>query len=766
MSTSPSQKKVDDFLSSLSQLSQDRIKQDQQRQRDLQRNIDDLRHSRTPSPVKGVASTSKSSYPIDIPELKFNRGVQELNLNLLTPVARKHEKTPPVVKPKPNITPAVLPRAEKGSGMRSFGQMEQLIKQGTTPEGVYASDPAERTEPAVGGTKVSSPPPLQATPRGQWRNTSIPTQPPEKEEERRKEKEEEDDDDEKPPPPPIRTVKPTYLSSATQPPKVPSKSPSLAPKPGKKDWLTSTLDNSKTKATSSASDIPRPPAKSPTISQTPKPPAKKDWLSSTLDNSKTTVTPTDTPKVPTKSPTLSQISKSPTKKNWLTSTLDNSKTTITLSTSESPPSPPKHKSDWLSSLAHSKTTTSTPQSSESKASPPPVAKKPTSWISSAVKSESSKSLAQIANPSPERKISTKKGNWIDSAVRRTNGVQRELPEKPAYLSNIPKSKSTKVLEEPEQEKEPEFIARRETVLRKTPVPPPVPKKIASSAEKVVEFKTAKLRSASPEKSSTPESAELSEFHSKLNKLRSQSPERKPVEKSSEEKEFLVKFKTVKSTAPPPPLKPKPAAVYNAPPAEFQKRFDQVVANGPKVSLKPTAKNEYARKDAEALQAQLKSLSKPAKPAKGQNSYANKDAEVIQNQLSRLAKPEPAEPAKAETFESKLNGLLSRVNSAPATPPAPSPAGIRRVKTEPANDSPKTEAKLSHPGKGRSKGPKRRLPKSLATSGAPPQKQQEQQEQQPIDISIKKPAPPINKHSKPKPVGELKPSRDFSGELFI
>lgn len=76
---SPSNKKVNDFLSSLSQLSQERLREDQQRQRNLQRNIDELQlRLASTSPSKSSISTTSSTlatsyYGYSVPDLKFNR---------------------------------------------------------------------------------------------------------------------------------------------------------------------------------------------------------------------------------------------------------------------------------------------------------------------------------------------------------------------------------------------------------------------------------------------------------------------------------------------------------------------------------------------------------------------------------------------------------------------------------------------------------------------------------------------------------------------
>ncbi|CAK9437289.1 uncharacterized protein LODBEIA_P16670 [Lodderomyces beijingensis] len=71
---------VDEFLSSLSQLSQERLREDRQRQRDLQREIDELKsRSNSTSPAKYHSSSFNSSKPsarytaTAPPDLKFNR---------------------------------------------------------------------------------------------------------------------------------------------------------------------------------------------------------------------------------------------------------------------------------------------------------------------------------------------------------------------------------------------------------------------------------------------------------------------------------------------------------------------------------------------------------------------------------------------------------------------------------------------------------------------------------------------------------------------
>lgn len=73
---SPSSQKVDDFLSSLSQLSQERLKDNQNRQRNLQRDIDELR--RTPGMREHAALRLLSPLPS---QLLLSHGIRELSFN-------------------------------------------------------------------------------------------------------------------------------------------------------------------------------------------------------------------------------------------------------------------------------------------------------------------------------------------------------------------------------------------------------------------------------------------------------------------------------------------------------------------------------------------------------------------------------------------------------------------------------------------------------------------------------------------------------------
>lgn len=112
--TSPSSRKVDDFLTSLSQLSQDRLREDQKRQRSLQRNIDELRQRlNSSSPVKSQYGVSRdrsgstySQYSNNIPSLSFNRSSKVVSSKdqFYKDLAQLDDSQPPEMPTRPGRT--------------------------------------------------------------------------------------------------------------------------------------------------------------------------------------------------------------------------------------------------------------------------------------------------------------------------------------------------------------------------------------------------------------------------------------------------------------------------------------------------------------------------------------------------------------------------------------------------------------------------------------------------------------------------------------
>lgn len=98
---SPESRKVNEFLDSVSQLSQERIRDSHKTQRDLQRDVDKLRGSRPPLPLRpGMAHQG-------ISELKFNRSGESKRLHLYESWKEPHrpdlELAPPSLPKRPEI---------------------------------------------------------------------------------------------------------------------------------------------------------------------------------------------------------------------------------------------------------------------------------------------------------------------------------------------------------------------------------------------------------------------------------------------------------------------------------------------------------------------------------------------------------------------------------------------------------------------------------------------------------------------------------------
>ncbi|KAL6449562.1 hypothetical protein SBY92_004476 [Candida maltosa Xu316] len=430
------------------------------------------------------------------------------------------------------------------------------------------------------------------------------------------------------------------------------------------------------------------------------------------------------------------------------------------------PVKPAPKADWLTSLSTAKSTTSTPQASS------PDGKK--------------------GPPSP-----TSHKSWIDSAVSKNEGkIALEKPRKPLFLKNTTKPEIPKKLIKVEQDlgskeqeefklkfqsiksSSPERFQGKKFAKETTPEIKEFESKIGqlrsqaserkpfekTSDEKEFESKINQLRSQSP----TRKVSDDKEFESKISQLRSQSPTRKTFEKTQDEKEFMSKFEKFK-TGPVPPLKPKNISSYNEPPPEFQKRFEKIVSKAPPKPAKPSkgSLSSYQEKDAEELRSQLKRLGSVKK---------TEDSKPPKPPVIKETKPQPA-PVEEETsppeelsFEKKLGAILSKSNTYPkAGKPDSIKPGLQRTNTTPMKkkEDTKNSDKLTHLSKGRSKGPKRRLPKNMSKSTTAAIKEEKEVPETIPDFKLKKKVPPpINKHTKPKEIGELKPSRVISGELFI
>ncbi|KAI5968233.1 hypothetical protein CANMA_002449 [Candida margitis] len=163
---SPSSKKVDDFLSSLSQLSQERLKEDRQRQRNLQRNIDELRsRSNSASPVKNDSnyrsSSTRSSYQVSAPNLKFNRSKNIRDDEVAPPLPKRRdmkeeeEDEPPALPSRSKIAEETPPRLPTRKYQDSIGLLQPVARKQapakpSKPKAVYDKPevlPSNNTEP-------------------------------------------------------------------------------------------------------------------------------------------------------------------------------------------------------------------------------------------------------------------------------------------------------------------------------------------------------------------------------------------------------------------------------------------------------------------------------------------------------------------------------------------------------------------------------------------------------------------------------------------
>lgn len=429
--------------------------------------------------------------------------------------------------------------------------------------------------------------------------------------------------------------------------------------------------------------------------------------------------------------------------------------------------------------AHTSSTLSKPKP----ASPERATSSPgraTSWLDSAVK----KILSHESYAEPNQRNFTidndedKKMTWLDSVAKK--GPKHEyveikpsyqIPKKPASLSSKKyESEEAKKLDSPDVE-----LAKVQAVVKK--VPPPKPSKLEKKKEDDDELLKSQLGRLSPTKTFNTTKKDfaakdtellkqqLSKLGSKSNSyvktstnykeqdtelLRSQLSKlgSKPVKLSPQKEKdkaegllALSKLKPVK--APPQKVPEKPEALRRLDDLKGNKETDSKV--GKKAPPKPMALKKSDR--VETQQGRISEL-----PNASHENGSRSD-------LSKAPPP--------SSFEDKLSSIL-KSSTAPtlgASPLAP----VSRSSTEPGLSKRKDTSggKLTHPNKSRAKGPRRKLPKSMAQS--------KQDEVQPASLSVEKRVPPAIKTKSsrvPPPINakpsldKMKPSRNFSGEVFI
>ena len=535
------------------------------------------------------------------------------------------------------------------------------------------------------------------------------------------------------------------------PPPKPTK-PNLEAK--KSDWLTSSMANKKSTTTESQA-TPITPLHKP----------RGDWLSSTISNSKTTIShPQDEP-IP--SPRYGGNSN-----DWMTS-LSNSK----LKKSPSTVPKPSYLGSWGRDGARIETATGNSPSNTSPSNPSPSVissnispvPKTTSWIDSALKkSDSHKYVDDIIKPSYQ---------IIKKDSLATKPIQEE--SKPELLSRFEKLQPGKHISRiektpPTEETTPEYLQRLENI-KKGPKAPPKPSK--PPIDKYTQEETDLLKST------------MSKMSGKSAPLK---PSKPSIEMYTRDESELLKNTMSKLSSKngknPPPKPSKPSMEkYSQAEQELLKSTMSRLSPRKKDFVKPST-SSYEKEDAEILKSQLKKL--------GSRKYESEVREKVPDggknnpiqKLETTKKPSVdtiQKPSAPKSFQDQLSSILrasTDPNISKSTSANPSKP-LTRSQTDPQAGKPQTGPSKSsstpaaHPNKARAKGPRRRLPKemqkktsTIADYKKQPSAMNELTKPPAVNIRAKPPVnkltkPPVNKPTKPT-MPEIKPTRNFSGELFL
>ncbi|CUM57818.1 unnamed protein product [Debaryomyces tyrocola] len=693
---SPSSKKVDDFLSSISELSQERLREDQKRQRELQRNVDAMRlRLNSSSPVKGWSYQpmpyNSSRGHDDIPLLKFNRSLRLNNEKFSANMKDLDEDKPPEMPQRPDSGG----RQYRSSRVDAFNETPPPMPQRPVAESEESPPPM----PPRRDIKKSGPP-KPSKPSGMSSKFDIELINPV----------------------PMKT-KPELLSKRddieVQP--IKPKSPLTE---GQKYRSFTELEN----GIRQGSDVGEKTkdmvddlfAVNSITNSKPLKPIKSDKLS-TKPNSQGKVE--ETPNVVPKPTYLSALSatKKQTESSLIQSSISGTKQRYI----------PEHNNPSDVSII--------------KSSSPQREKKQNSWLDSAIKK----------NDTPE-------------SVHKETDLPTKHVKSPEYLSLLAKKKSPDT-------HNPDF---------RTPPKPPKP-----SIETYTKEENELLKS------------QMQKLSSSKNKSAPPKPAKPSISKYEEQDTEVLKLQMQKlshgKNAPPKPSKPSPKKYQDEDNAILLSQMKKLGRN----SNSSTARGSTQQTNPEGLAALAKL--KPVKVAPLSKSASSnsipepiKKLEHMKTSDRTLKKsPPPERPAATRTpsssdlsdnkssskgpasFQDQLSSIMraSTVPNVRASKPA---ANIPRASTLPLHEdtASATQSKLTHPNKGRSKGPKRRLPKKIANSPSTADKacsasahanaNAKDSTTQIIDFKHKKVPPPVNKASKQKALDNLKPSRNFSGELFI
>ncbi|CUM57372.1 uncharacterized protein AC631_05863 [Debaryomyces fabryi] len=693
---SPSSKKVDDFLSSISELSQERLREDQKRQRDLQRNIDDLRlRLNSSSPIKGSSYQPLFSYSStrghgDIPLLKFNRSGR-LNIDhFSTSIKNLEEDAPPEMPLRPSSvgrqyrssrlieTPPPMPR-------RPANEDEESPPPMPPRRDVKRPGPTKPSKPSGMSSKFDieliNPVPIKVKPelrlKKDFKEPPYKLKSPSNEGNKYRSFTELENDIKKgsdlggntkdmvedifsvnsktnPTSKPIKPIKSDKLSTKLTVEGKVERTPNIVPKPTYLSALSATKHNSDSRLLQSASSG-----------------AKQRFIPDHNDPSDVSII----------KPTSPQREKK--QNSWLDSAIK--------------------KSDTLESLV--KTTNSQKDWSIKNAKPLEPSLFATSKSPEPRRSDF-KTPPKPPKPSLEKYTRTENELLKSQMQKLSSSTNRAAPPKPAKPS-ISKY----------EEQDTEILKAQMQKLSHGKNAPPKPSK------------------PSPKKYQEEDNAILISQMKKLGKKSNPSIIRDSTDTNPEGLAALAKLKPVKAA----PLSLSKIASYNSMP-------------------EPT-------KTIERMKTSDRSLKSAASPERPVATKSPSSSDLNEN------KP-PKTPA---SFQDQLSSIIraSTVPNVRASKPA---SNIPRANTLPLRDETTnvTQSKLTHPNKGRSKGPKRRLPKKMAnnpstvenTGSADVTANTDKSSTQINDFKQKKIPPPINKASKQKALDNLKPSRNFSGELFI
>lgn len=741
MEVSPSSRKVDDFLSSVSQLSQDRLKEDQQRQRELRRDIDELRaRLSSSSPAKlgsgadlGLFSASKSRVR-EVPQLVFNRNPRLHTADIPPPMpSRPQEESPPPMPARPESPPppalplrrnvdvdiqlmrpvakTAPPKPSKLSSSKGFDWSDNGPETGAkyqynggigAGKGYNWAENEPKSQYGANDSKFSAKSPYN------WTENEP------------------------------KSVSAGGFNSKT-------KFGSIM-NPTEKQYGSFAAMESKIKQSEAQSDTQIKQSNTQTKQPETKPvaplkPAKSDWLSSTILKSNVS----SGPYVP-KPSYFSAISAAQAAKS------QGAATSMT-------PSKPQPQPKPSSSINLSKPTSSPGR--------PLSPNKPTSWLDSVVQKTPGHDAYSDPNKrnftinKPADKDDDNKLTWLDSIAQKETRHEYieakpsfQIPKKPASLS----SKKTFENEEPELVS---HLSKFKAEAKK-PVPP------KPLAKPQIELKTAPPKPAKLEKK---QDEELLKSH--LGRLSPTKTLAHTKQEFAAQDNELLKQQLSKLGSKTSFVKPSTT--------NYKEQDNELLRSQlSKLGSKPTKLPPQKEKDeAEGLLALSKLKPAKAPPQKvPEKPEALRRLEALKKGPEKEPKKAPPKPIKQLNDTQEKSGSQSDLTAAPAsfhdqlssilkssTAPAlgaPSMAPVNRSKTDPSLSKRKDTAggKLTHPNKARAKGPRRKLPKSIAKS---------------TETTTSSPGPvatPLVKKRLPPPIkakpnlDQLKPSRNFSGELFI